>query len=59
IQMAAHRRNTRRIPLDSNPTPDTATFVAAMNSMATAMRESTTAMRESATATNRAIEYMG
>ncbi|MED6140695.1 hypothetical protein PIB30_095862, partial [Stylosanthes scabra] len=57
--MAAHTRNTRRIPLDSNTTPDTATFVAAMNSMATAMRESTAAMRESTTATNRAMDYMG
>ncbi|MED6200568.1 hypothetical protein PIB30_086450 [Stylosanthes scabra] len=57
--MAANRRNARRVSIDSNPLADTATFMAAMNSMATTMRDSTTAIRESAAATNRAMEYMG
>ncbi|MED6152939.1 hypothetical protein PIB30_096772, partial [Stylosanthes scabra] len=57
--MAANKRNTSRVPVDSDPPIDTATFMAAMNSMATAMRDSTTAIRESAAATNRAMEYMG
>ncbi|MED6116304.1 hypothetical protein PIB30_099053 [Stylosanthes scabra] len=57
--MAAHRRNARRVPLDSDPPLDTAAFMAAMNSMATAMRDSTAAIRESAAATNRAMEYVG
>ncbi|MED6113149.1 hypothetical protein PIB30_068147 [Stylosanthes scabra] len=59
IRMAAHRRNARRVPLDSDPPLNTATFMAAMNSMATAMRDSTAAIRESAAATNRAMEYVG
>ncbi|MED6113692.1 hypothetical protein PIB30_073142, partial [Stylosanthes scabra] len=58
IQMAAHRRNARRVPLDSDQPLDTATFMAAMNSMATAMRDSNAAIRESAAATNRAMEYV-
>ncbi|MED6120932.1 hypothetical protein PIB30_025413 [Stylosanthes scabra] len=57
--MAANRRNARRVPVDSDPPADAATFMAAMNSMATAMRDSTAAIRESAAATNRAMEYMG
>ncbi|MED6178976.1 hypothetical protein PIB30_112585, partial [Stylosanthes scabra] len=59
IQMAANRRNIRRIPDDPNPLADTAAFMATINSMATAMRETTAAMRESAAATNRAMEHMG
>ncbi|MED6128900.1 hypothetical protein PIB30_102578, partial [Stylosanthes scabra] len=58
-QMAANRRNGRRVPVDSDPLTDTATFMAAMNSMATAMRDSTAAIRELAAATNGAMEYMG
>ncbi|MED6159637.1 hypothetical protein PIB30_044057 [Stylosanthes scabra] len=57
--MAANRRNARRVSVDSDPPANTATFMAAMNSMATAMRDSTAAIRESAAATNRAMEYMG
>ncbi|MED6116908.1 hypothetical protein PIB30_104743 [Stylosanthes scabra] len=38
-QMAANRRNSRRVPVDFDPPTDTATFMAAMNSMATPMRE--------------------
>ncbi|MED6187308.1 hypothetical protein PIB30_075173 [Stylosanthes scabra] len=58
-QMVANRRNARRVPIDSDPPIDTATFMAAMNSMATAMRDSTAAIRESAAATNRAMEHIG
>ncbi|MED6152231.1 hypothetical protein PIB30_089881 [Stylosanthes scabra] len=58
-QMAADRRNARRVSVDFDPPADTATFMAAMNSMATAMPDSTAAIRESAAATNRAMEYMG
>ncbi|MED6141216.1 hypothetical protein PIB30_101043, partial [Stylosanthes scabra] len=54
-QMSVNIRNSRRVNSDSDPSPDTAMFVAAMNSMATAMRDSTAAMRESVAATNRAI----
>ncbi|MED6178777.1 hypothetical protein PIB30_110873, partial [Stylosanthes scabra] len=57
--MAAHRRNARRVSVDSDPPTDTAAFMAAMDSMATAMRDSTAAIRESAAATNRAMEHMG
>ncbi|MED6223130.1 hypothetical protein PIB30_071024 [Stylosanthes scabra] len=57
--MAANRCNAQRVSVDSDPPADTATFMAAMNSMAIAMRDSTAAIRESATATNRAMEYMG
>ncbi|MED6174098.1 hypothetical protein PIB30_065658, partial [Stylosanthes scabra] len=57
--MAAHRRNARRVPVDSDPPTDTTNFMAAMNSMAIALRDSIVAIRESAAATNRAMEYMG
>ncbi|MED6138847.1 hypothetical protein PIB30_078310 [Stylosanthes scabra] len=57
--MAANRRNARRVSVDFDPPTDTATFMAAMNSMATAMHDSTAAIRESAAVTNRAMEYMG
>ncbi|MED6161918.1 hypothetical protein PIB30_065347 [Stylosanthes scabra] len=53
--MAVNRCNARRVPIDSNPPTDTATFMAAMNSMAIALRDSIAAIRESAAATNRAI----
>ncbi|MED6215037.1 hypothetical protein PIB30_109368, partial [Stylosanthes scabra] len=59
VRMAAHRRNARRVSVDSDPPTDTAAFMAAMNSMATAMRDSAAAIRESAAATNRAMEHMG
>ncbi|MED6165534.1 hypothetical protein PIB30_100436 [Stylosanthes scabra] len=58
-QIAANRRNARRVLVDFDPPADTATFMAAMNSIATAIRDSTAAIRESAAATNRAMEYMG
>ncbi|MED6161660.1 hypothetical protein PIB30_062837 [Stylosanthes scabra] len=58
-QMAANRRNARRVSVDSDPPADTATFMAAMNSMAIAMRDSTASIWELAVATNRAMEYMG
>ncbi|MED6203287.1 hypothetical protein PIB30_113964, partial [Stylosanthes scabra] len=57
--MAANRRNARRVPVDSDPPTDTATFMATMNSMATAMRDSIAAIRESGATTNRPMEYMG
>ncbi|MED6137823.1 hypothetical protein PIB30_068666, partial [Stylosanthes scabra] len=41
------------------PPIETATFMAAMNSMATTMRDSIAAIRESAAATNRATEHIG
>ncbi|MED6178617.1 hypothetical protein PIB30_109350, partial [Stylosanthes scabra] len=58
-QIAANRRNARRVSIDSDPPSDTATFMAAMNSMATAMRDSTAAIRESAAAWNTWDDELG